>query len=154
MNKMFNQLKKELKKLFSNNEDEMLPHHKIINNNAINKALEVVNKIKEEYKDKFVHTETLHQVMWERDIAIMQLEELGYSFGEKIWIPCNEILPSSDGRFEVTIKGKNGKKHVEMCNFNKNATYTPWGIANWEHGNVIAWRKRPKPYKGEENELL
>ena len=31
-----------------------------------------------------VHEETLKQVMWERDIAIKQLKDLGYGFGEKI----------------------------------------------------------------------
>lgn len=89
----------------------------------------------------------LEQIKWERDIALEQLEELGYSFGEKVWFSCDELLPSSDGKFEVTIKGKNGKRHVEMCDFHKDAKSTPWGIENWEHGNVIAWRKRPKPYK-------
>lgn len=93
----------------------------------------------------------LEQIKWERDIALEQLEELGYSFGEKVWFPCDEQLPSSDGRFEVTIKGKNGKRHVEMCNFNKDAKHTPWEIDNWEHENVIAWRKRSKPYKGDKN---
>ena len=42
------------------------------------------NQLAEEYKDNYVHTETLKQVMWERDIAISQLKELGYGFGEKI----------------------------------------------------------------------
>lgn len=68
------------------------------------------------------------------------------------WIPVKERLPSSDGRFEVTIKGKRGKRHVEICNFHKDARYTPWGVESWEYGNVIAWRQRPEPYKEEKNE--
>ena len=34
--------------------------------------------------EPIIHEETLRQVMWERDIAIEQLKELGYGFGEKI----------------------------------------------------------------------
>lgn len=146
MREIFEKINKELEDLIDNNESDLY-HHNDIYNNAIYNALDVVDSINEKYKDKYVHRELLDQIKWERDIALMQLEELGYVLGEKVWIPCDEQLPSSDGRFEVTIKGKNGKRHVEMCNFNKNATYTPWGIDNWEHGNVIAWRKRPKPYK-------
>ena len=37
-----------------------------------------------EQESKMVHRETLEQVMWERDVAINQLKELGYEFGEKI----------------------------------------------------------------------
>ena len=63
------------------------------------------------------------------------------------WIPVSERLPKTDGRFEVTIKGCKGKRHVEMCNFYKNAKTTPWGLGKWEHGNVIAWRQRSEPYR-------
>ena len=63
------------------------------------------------------------------------------------WIPVSERLPETDGRFEVTIKGCKGKRHVEMCNFYKNAKTTPWGLGKWEHGNVIAWRQRSEPYR-------
>ena len=37
-----------------------------------------------EQEPKMVHRETLEQVMWERDVAIEQLKELGYGLGEKI----------------------------------------------------------------------
>ena len=40
---------------------------------------------------EMVHVETLHQVMWERDIAIGQLKELGYDFGQKIE-PCDDAI--------------------------------------------------------------
>ena len=30
-------------------------------------------------------TGAIEQIKWERDIAIQQLNELGYQFGEKIW---------------------------------------------------------------------
>ena len=35
------------------------------------------------------------QVMWERDIAIEQLKELGYGFGQKIE-PCNDLISLED----------------------------------------------------------
>lgn len=62
------------------------------------------------------------------------------------WIPVDRELPSSDGRFEVTIKGTRGKRHVEICNFHKNAKGYPWG-SKWDSFHVIAWRKRPEPWK-------
>ena len=155
MKELFEKIEKELENLFlGDDEERSCTLYETWNNHAISLALGTVNNILEEYKDKYVHREVLDQIRWERDIALEQLEELGYSFGEKVWFPCDELLPSSDGKFEVTIKGKNGKRHVEMCDFHKDAKHTPWGIDHWEHGNVIAWRKRPKPYKGDKNELL
>ena len=59
-------------------------------------SIKIVNNLAEEYKDKYVSVETLKQVMWERDVAIEQLKELGYGFGEKVgWIPCSERLPET-----------------------------------------------------------
>ena len=53
-----------------------------------------INSVKAEQADKFVHRETLEQIMWERDIAIEQLKELGYGFGEKIR-QADEFIPMS-----------------------------------------------------------
>ena len=64
------------------------------------------------------------------------------------WIPCSKELPSSDGKFEVTIKGSRGKRHVEMCNYYKDAKVV-FGNEKWGGENVIAWRQRSEPYKGE-----
>lgn len=64
------------------------------------------------------------------------------------WIPCSKEIPSSDGRFEVTIKGSKGKRHVEMCNYYKDAKVV-FGDEKWQGKNVIAWRQRSEPYKGE-----
>lgn len=52
--------------------------------NGIAVAIEIVKEVAEEYKDKFVSMGAYKQVAWERDIAIKQLHELGYEFGEKI----------------------------------------------------------------------
>lgn len=38
----------------------------------------------EEYRDIINYLGAFDQIKWERDIAIGQLEELGYSLGEKI----------------------------------------------------------------------
>ena len=38
----------------------------------------------EEYRDIISYLGAFDQIKWERDIAIGQLEELGYSLGEKI----------------------------------------------------------------------
>ena len=47
-------------------------------------AIEIVNQVAEECKDKYVSIGAYKQVAWERDIAIEQLHELGYEFGQKI----------------------------------------------------------------------
>lgn len=65
------------------------------------------------------------------------------------WIPVAERLPSTSGRFEVTIKGSKGKRYVEMCDFQKDANPDwRWG-GRYNTKNVIAWRARPVPYKGK-----
>lgn len=62
------------------------------------------------------------------------------------WIKCSDELPTTDGRYEVTIRGSKGHLHTEMCNFHKDSR-----VKQWSNGskplNVIAWRSRPKPYK-------
>lgn len=45
---------------------------------------EIVRELAEEYKHKYVSIEVYKQVAGERDIAIEQLHELGYEFGQKI----------------------------------------------------------------------
>lgn len=67
------------------------------------------------------------------------------------WIPVSERLPTADGRFEVTVKGAKGKRYVEMCNFYKDALIDKWG-GKYSSLNVIAWRCRPEPWKGETDE--
>lgn len=81
-----------------------------------------------EQEQKMVHRETLEQVMWERNVAIEQLKELGYGFGEKPktghWIEkdgfdgdtyydCSEC-----GESWTTIEGtpwNNGMKYCPNC---------------------------------------
>lgn len=68
---------------------------------------------------------------------------------DREWIPVTERLPSTSGRFEVTIKGSKGKRYVEMCDFQKDANPDwRWG-GRYNTKNVIAWRARPVPYKGK-----
>lgn len=43
-----------------------------------------IKALSQEPTSEMVHVETLRQVMWERDIAIEQLHELGYELGQKI----------------------------------------------------------------------
>lgn len=61
------------------------------------------------------------------------------------WISVTEKLPTSSGRFEVTIKSKK-KCYVDICNYNHQSNVYPWG-SKWEQPNVIAWRERDKPYQ-------
>ena len=55
------------------------------------KLYRLLKALEQESSSDMVHVETLHQVMWERDIAIEQLKELGYSLGQKI-DPCEDVI--------------------------------------------------------------
>ena len=66
---------------------------------------------------------------------------------DRKWISVKDKLPTTSGRFEVTIKGCK-KHHVEMCNYNSESELYPWG-SKWEQSNVIAWRERDRPYYGD-----
>ncbi|WP_321024715.1 hypothetical protein [Eisenbergiella porci] len=81
-----------------------------------------------------------HELAEAAKLAIEEMET-------KVWIPVTERLPSTSGRFEVTIKGSKGKRHVEICDFQKEAFPDwRWG-GRYNTKNVIAWRARPVPYK-------
>ena len=65
---------------------------KVAVNKVVEQALDMaIQALSQEPTSEMVHVETLHQVMWERDIAIEQLKELGYSFGQKIE-PCDDAI--------------------------------------------------------------
>lgn len=67
---------------------------------------------------------------------------------DRKWISVKDKLPTSSGRFEVTIKGCKNKRHVEMCNFNKDSEIYQWGD-KWNQIKVVAWRERDQPYLGD-----
>ena len=111
--------------------------------NAYKNVIEIVNKLAEEYKDKYVMRETLNQYMWERDIAISQLNHLGFGFGEKVgWIPCSERLPNEKGEYLITTNFgvtsalylPNSKKWVDT-------------IEQYYEYSCVAWQPLPKAYK-------
>lgn len=53
-------------------------------NHAMRECENIINEAEAKWEKEFVSLETYKQVAWERDIAIEQLHELGYEFGEKI----------------------------------------------------------------------
>lgn len=72
-----------------------------------------------------------------------QLRKQGVVVQDELWIDVNDHLPTSDGRFMVTIKNK-GRAHVEMRNFHvESKTWEADGFCN---DTVIAWQPRPKPF--------
>ena len=52
---------------------------------------DILDYLEQEPTSEMVHVETLRQVMWERDVAIEQLHELGYELGQKIE-PCDDAI--------------------------------------------------------------
>ena len=131
----------------------------------VSNAIEIVNQVEKECRDKFVSIGTYKQVAWERDIAIEQLHELEYEFGQKIhssdgWIPCSEKTPE----FEIyAIKRMWVTMHKKGCGFHFSRQLR-WngcmGRWEWENGKtvsdgyeIVAWKPVdiPAPYqpKGE-----
>lgn len=88
-------MKEFIDKLISRLEEVKEKHQPTINGKTTMRDLEVykmtigyvkeiVNELAEEYKGKYVGIGAFEQVRCERDIAIEQLHELGYEFGQKI----------------------------------------------------------------------
>lgn len=93
------------------------------------------------------------QIMYERDLAVQQLKELGYGLGEKPeeskgkWIPVSKRLPEEG--------------HVVYCQLTDGShavlyVQDNWGQMEWVDGmmgtgtyDVIAWRELPENYKAE-----
>ena len=84
-----------------------------IEEGAYNFCKKIINELAEEYKDNYVSVGVLKQIMWERDIAIEQLHELGYEFGEKI---------AEEYKDKVMIDGQycwqtcSATEHCKECN--------------------------------------
>lgn len=68
----------------------------------INKVFDIVNAAEDKCFRETVGIKTYKQMMWERDIAIEQLNELGYKFGEKI--NGNRIRNKAIEEFAEAIK--------------------------------------------------
>jgi hypothetical protein len=127
---------------------------------AYEEAIEMVDQVAEGCKNKYVSIGVYEQVAWERDVAIEQLHELGYEFGEKIeddWILCSDRLPKEKYRYDITpywitIRGKNVDFYVTYKAYWHESDQC-W---KWKNGKklaadyeVVAWKKyrAPKPYK-------
>lgn len=117
------------------------------------KCFEIVNQLAEEYKGKYVSKAVLEQVMWERNVAIEQLKELGYEFGEKVgWIPVSERLPD----VEISEKTKHGLtidngEDFLVTHENGYVFATEfWAKAKrFSDERIVAWMPLPEPYKQE-----
>ena len=86
-NELARNILSELKKLMSEEKEPLSEEQE-----ALSMA---ISALKQEPTSEMVHVETLRQVMWERDIAIGQLKELGYEFGQKIE-PCEDTISRAD----------------------------------------------------------
>ena len=107
-----------------------------------------------EYKESTtVSLNVYKQVAKERDIAIQQLHELGYDFGQKIepttknncveprWIPVSERLPEIHNycdRYLVTLE----RGWVRTASFTE-CDGNHW----WSYDDVVAWMSLPQPYR-------
>ena len=111
-----------------------------------------------------------NQIRWERNVALEQLNELGYELGEKpktgMWIPCKERYPSDKeweraycndhlaAEFLVTIKGATRatslyleRKLIQEEDGEKEYDYY-WVDDDENEYEVIAWMPLPEPWEG------
>lgn len=160
MKRLFDKIEKELEQLYL--KEYEIEHHKIISDNTTNSALKIVNSVKDKHQYKYVSREVLDQVRWERDIALMQLRELGYSLGQEIWVPVQKRLPEGckDAEIEVLVTTYDNEygyeTHFALYYPDGNRFYCVYNRIDITE-NVIAWQYMPHSYKGEmgeKNELL
>ena len=99
--------------------------------------------------------EYIEQLKWERDLAIDQLNQLGYGLGEEPrpeqkWTPISEGLPN--GRTEVIVSccddsGDGCFYYTASGWLTTDKEY--WIVDNEINSHVIAWMDLPRPYKGD-----
>lgn len=100
----------------------------------------------------------IDQIKWERDVALDTLKQHGIGLGETTkprdgeWIPVSEQKPG-EGSYEVTVRGKkHGLISVETAVYRESCDewtvnlFIPYPV------EVIAWRKKPEPYKEVEHD--
>ncbi len=115
---------------------------------ATDHALSIVSEVEAEYKDKFVSVGALEQVMWERDVAIAQLKELGYGLGEKVgWIPCSERFPENTD--DVLVTTSYGLVIDAYLSTHKNWCFRNGTRITDSADMPIAWMPLPEPYRRE-----
>lgn len=111
----------------------------------INKAIKAL-----EQQPNMVSRSAYEQVMWERDVAIVQLKELGYGLGEK---PKTDWIPVSNPRKELP---KDRILWVTISNDSElSVTTWFWDSLGWSEDFtdlVLAYMDYvvPTPYKREE----
>ena len=131
---------------------------------TISDALYIVSEVEAEYKDKFVFASVCEQIMWERDVAIAQLKELGYGLGEKIrkveaeygngWIDVKDRLPENDGYYLTCDRKGNIHVFYHHPSYVANGRNMAFGICknHPQFYQPIAWMELPKPYTGKKGE--
>lgn len=137
-----------------------------INLGSLEVIVEIIDEISKKYKDKYVSIGVYKQVAWERDMAIEQLHELGYEFGEKIdsndgWIPCSSgELPDTDREVLASVRMKDDEDRecylavtsygdIKIGCFSLGKGWRPaWEY--WGYWEVVAWKdETPYQPKGE-----
>lgn len=134
-------------------------------------AIEIVNQLAEEYKNKVMID---GQYCWQTCSATEHCKECNrlcngsidyyenYDFmAEEYkvseiptgWITVSERLPSESGKYLVTTKNKTGwwilENNVFVCDY----AYDTFVFQGWEDNEVIAWCELPAPYTEGEAEL-
>lgn len=110
--------------------------------NGMNSAIEIVNQLAEEYKEK--DCSKCSRRSW---------YQKGYADAEKNngWIPCEFELPKYTGEYNVTVvvaSELGSFEDVTTLRFENIKGKEPiWVIPKDEIYRVIAWQPLPEPYK-------
>lgn len=120
MNEVFEKIYKSLHEIYTDYKHEE-------NSGFIQMCADAVNQVQEEFKDKYVGVGAYKQAAWERDVAVWQLRELGYEFGEKIREPKTNV---------DKIKSMTNEELAEWLNKYGNFEESPW--TNWFDNNYCS----------------
>lgn len=111
-------------------------------------------------EERTVSQGVFDQIRWERDVAVDQLKQLGYSLGEKIrpeWILVSEKLPESAGVYIVTREFNDGFECADLtdaCYFDGTSTWYDDNRINhsreYVDKKIKAWMPLPKPYREDD----
>lgn len=131
-------MKEFAEKLIDKLGDEYLSQDMRDWNNAILRAVQIVEQLAEEYEREHI-VDLCNQICNKVD-SIIKKDNNG-------WIPCSEKLPSEKGKYLVTVKNLTGFWILEEPVFVCDYEFDTFIFQGWEDNDVIAWKPLPKPYK-------
>lgn len=110
-------------------------------NVPINKAIEIINELAEEYS----HCTLCYlqgPCEYQNENVQMQME-----YWERGWIPCENELPKLEGRYLCSYNYKDGgRNYVQVLSYYANDKKPHFQHEGYQGLEVVAWQPLPAPY--------